>query len=255
MVQEKCFNGNGCVFKKAFDTLEGLNNLDAFKKFAREWYTNDLPFGGKNIGGRPRNFAAWGPPSCGKSLLEQILLFCIPESRIFSLKTGGFPFDGCGDVPSLLVARSVDFRLEKELKVEPMLLACEGKPFPVDNKGRPCEEVSGPIVFIIGTNRFDEGWSPTDIRALHARFIIQRMVPIPEEMRIKNMVFCNSCAKELVESIVDGSYTKTGTVGEPQIKRQHVMGDLERLIFLRDNGVVTPRSFDRMKADIMKGWY
>ena len=206
-----------CPFATAWETMLTLNDLGAFVKYVRLYYTDALPYGGPESGGRPRNIVFTGPPSCGKSLLERLLLWCIPKERVFRMKTGSFPYEGISDLPSLMVVASSDFRFTPRIEVESFLLGTEGKCFNVDGKGTKNQDIQGPVIWIFSSNNFvsGAGWGQEDIAAAHERFIEVPLTPIPRSKRMKQLDFCQHCAKSIIEDIVNGvgRYSDDGASG------------------------------------------
>lgn len=252
--------GTSCQFQKAWDTMASLSDLSDFKKYLRMWYSNDLPYSGPSIGGRPRNIIFHGAPGCGKSFLESLLLFCIPQERVFRIKSGGFPFDSASEVPALLVIGSSDFRLNSKLDIETILLATEGKSFTADSKGKPAEKITGPVSFIMGSNNFfsGQGWGEQDIKALHDRFYIIHLSVIPQHMRLKSLPFCTCCAKNFITATVQQGEPTTGDFIPwiARAKRQKVfieqMGAAKTSL---ESGVLTPRTFGLMSQQLKDDFF
>ena len=245
-----------CTFLQAWNTLEETSDLAPYRSYLKKFYTDALPWGGSRIGGRPRNVCLWGKPSAGKSTLENLLTFSIPENRIFTMRSGNFPMDGASDLPALLLVTSSDFRMSQKLEVEPMLLATEGKDFNIDLKGKPPTTVKGPITFVLSSNRFDSGWDHEDIQALHARFVIVRLSPIPEEKRLKNLNFCKKCAYRLCNDIITDRYVPPSCRSEERpSKRQRMITELQSIKSLKEEGMLSPRTFEKMCKELTEEYH
>lgn len=255
--------GVECQFQKAWSVMSSLNDLRPFIAFLKQWYTNTLPYGGPAFGGRPRNIVFHGQPGCGKSFLENILLYTIPEERIFKLKSGNFPFDGAADTAAPLVVLSSDFRFNDKMDVQTFLLATEGKHFSADNKGRAPSQVTAPLVFVMGSNNFNsgKGWGITDIEAAHDRFVIVNLHPIPYHHRIKNFSFCSFCAHKLIRGT---TFSDVNPHGESHHlldqrttakKPKHFLSQISEAKNLLDTGAISPKTYEKFTEKVKSEFF
>lgn len=257
---EECI-GTSCQFATAWKTMSTLNDLSFFITYLKLWYSNQLPYGGPATGGRPRNIIFHGQPGCGKSFLETLVLFCIPQDRIFRIKAGSFPFDSAADNPALLVVGSSDFRITTNLDIQQMLLATEGKPFVADSKGKKALTVKGPVSFVMGSNNFftGPGWGEQDIKALHDRFYIIELAIIPSHMRLKSLPFCTSCAKKFISGVLAGDQDVSSS-SEPWIvrlaKRQKIFTDqMAQAKAGLETGSLSPKTYEALAAQLKSEYF
>ena len=134
-----------CKAKEAWDIMWDIQGSEVMQKYigyANLYYRGQLPWGGIELGGRPRGILLQGTAGRGKSLLMENLTFCVPPGRKFQLKSGSFVFDKLDEVVSPLVLYSPDLRLTKDQDVQQMLLSMEGKMFFADNKGSHGSDIS-----------------------------------------------------------------------------------------------------------------
>lgn len=253
--------GENCQFTDAWNVMCSLNDMRFFISYLKQWYTNSLPYGGPSFGGRPRNIVFHGQPGCGKSFLETILMYCIPEERVVALKSGSFPFDGAAEVASPLVVLSSDFRFNEKMDVQTFLLATEGKPFSVDNKGRTPSQLKYPLVFVFGSNNFTsgKGWGITDIEAAHDRFVVVNLTPIPHHMRVKNFSFCTSCVRKFIREMVfsDAKNEIPRPLGDRHAakKPKLFLSQMTEAKSLLDSGAISPTTFQKFCDKIKKEFF